>query len=54
MPLQIPFTVASVMIQVALDENKAIELLKKLGHIPKDASKEDINYVKERLKFANK
>ncbi len=54
MPLQVPFTVASIMMQITLNENKAIELLKKLGHVPKDVSKEDISYVKERLRFSNK
>ena len=54
MPLQVPFTVASIMIQAALDEDKAIELLKKTGHILKDVSKEDLGYLRERIKFAKK
>ena len=54
MPLQIPFTVASIMIQVTLNENKTIDLLRKTGHIPKNASEDDINYVKERIEFAKR
>lgn len=54
MPLQVPFMVASMMIQVALDENKAIKLLKNLGHLPENISKEDLKDIKKRLRFANK
>ncbi|MBU1704631.1 MAG: hypothetical protein KJ922_04665, partial [Nanoarchaeota archaeon] len=52
MPIQIPFSFAAIIIQVVLDVDKAIELLKKLKHIPKDAEKHDLKELIERLKFA--
>jgi len=52
MPIQISFSFAAIIIQVALDIDKAIDLLKKLGHIPKDVEKKDLKELIERIKFA--
>jgi lysyl-tRNA synthetase class 1 len=54
MPPQISFTHAAIIIQVTLNENKAIEMLKNSGHLPTKLTNEDIEYVKNRLKFAKK
>lgn len=53
-PQQIPFTLASTIIQVALTKEKSIELLQKLNHLPKKISKSELEYVNERLDFAKK
>jgi len=54
MPIQIAFTHCAIVIQIALTEDNAIELLKKSGHIPKGATEEELEYVKERIKFAKR
>ena len=51
-PLQVSFSNAAIVIQVGLNEDGAIEILKSTGHIPKDATKKDLEYVRDRLKFA--
>ena len=53
-PPQISFTLAAIIIQVALSKEKAIKLLQKLKHLPEKLSKEDLSYVNERLDFAKK
>ncbi|MEM2131083.1 MAG: lysine--tRNA ligase, partial [Candidatus Woesearchaeota archaeon] len=53
-PPQISLIHASVMVQIFDDNNLIIEKLKESGHIYEDATKEEINYVKDRLKFARK
>jgi len=54
MPVQIPFSIAAVIIQVALSKEKAIELLKNLKKIPEKISKEQLDYINERLSFAER
>ena len=53
-PPQISLIHAATVIQVALNEDKAIEMLKKSGNIAKKISKEDLSYIKKRLTFAKK
>ena len=52
MPPQVPFTHAAVLIQTFDDEKDIINNLKESGHVRKDANKSELDYVKERLKFA--
>lgn len=52
MPPQIPFTHAAVLIQTFEDEKDIINNLKESGHVRKDATKTELDYVKERLRFA--
>ncbi len=54
MPVQIQFSFAATIMQVALSHDKAIELLKQLGHLPEKIPKEDLTYLKERLNYAEK
>ncbi|MBW3017734.1 lysine--tRNA ligase, partial [Candidatus Woesearchaeota archaeon] len=54
MPIQVAFTHCAIVIQIGLAEENAIDLLKKSGHIPKKATEEELEYVKERLRFAKK
>ena len=54
MPIQIPFLHASLVVQSAPDEEKAIKILQNQGMIPKKASKKELESVKLRLKFAKK
>ncbi len=53
-PPQIPFTLAATTIQVALNKEKSISLLQKLKHLPEKLSKEDSEYINERIDFAKK
>ena len=54
LPVQVQFSHCATIIQVTLDVEKAIGMLKESGHIPKDASKDDIDYVKGRMLYAQK
>ncbi len=54
LPPQISLIHAATLVQIFEDEDQIIENLKESGHIYEDASKEEINYVKDRLKFAKK
>jgi lysyl-tRNA synthetase class 1 len=49
MPVQIPFSFASTVIQVGMDEEGALGILKKMGHVPEEISGIDLHYVLERL-----
>lgn len=53
-PPQITLKHAAVLVQIYKDENEIIKNLKDTGHVRKDATKEEIDYVKDRLKFAKK
>ena len=53
MVLQVPFAHCAIVMQAAdFDEKKAVDILRSTGHIKKDAAKNDIAYVTERLEFA--
>ena len=54
MPPQVNLTHAAMLVQIFSDEKSIFESLKKTGHIPKTATKSEIEYVKERLRFAKK
>lgn len=54
MPVQIPFTLAAAVIQIGLTEEKALELLKKTGHIDENIEGVDLHYVLQRLRDARK
>jgi len=54
MPKQIPFPLAVNIIQVGLSEEKAVEILKKLGHVDKDIEGMDLHSVLQRLNEAKK
>jgi len=54
MPRQIQFSFAAVLTQIAVGDRDEIEILKQMGHLPKSASNEELEYVKERLAFAKK
>ncbi len=49
MPIQIPLTYASNVIQVGKNEEGAIALLKKSGHLPDDISGIDRHYLMQRF-----
>jgi len=49
---QVSFSLCGIIIQVALDVDKAIRLLQKMKHLPDKMSEDETNHVKERLKFA--
>ncbi|MBM3303585.1 MAG: lysine--tRNA ligase [Candidatus Aenigmarchaeota archaeon] len=53
MPPQIPFTYAASTAQTEKDNKKRIEMLKASGHMDKNATKEDIAYVLDRLRLAD-
>lgn len=54
MPAQIPFAFASNVIQIGLNEEGALTILKKLGHIPAKMAGTDLHYVMERLHDAKR
>ncbi len=54
MPKQIPFTLAATVIQVGLSEEKAIEILKKTGHVDENIEGMDLHYVLQRLRDAKR
>ncbi|HLC64766.1 MAG TPA: lysine--tRNA ligase [Candidatus Nanoarchaeia archaeon] len=49
MPVQIPLSLAGMVIQVGFNEEGAIKILQDTGHLPKDLSGIDQHYVMERL-----
>ncbi|MBI4440079.1 lysine--tRNA ligase [Candidatus Woesearchaeota archaeon] len=49
MPMQIPLSLAGMVIQIGLNEEGAIRILQNTGHLPKDLSGPDHYYVMERL-----
>jgi len=51
-PPQVPLTYAALGAQISSEPPKRFEMLKESGHLPPKASKEDIEYVKDRLSFA--
>lgn len=53
-PPQISLIHASTIVQIFEDDDLIIEKLKESNHIYSDATKEEINYVKDRLKFARR
>ncbi len=53
-PVQVPLQLAAVVIQVGLDEEGALNILKKSGHIPEDISGLDLHYVMDRLHDAKR
>ncbi len=54
MPPQISLTHASNLVQFFDDEEKIIESLKESGHLSHGADAEEMNYIKERLRFAKR
>ncbi len=48
-PIQIPLTYAAIALQVGLNEQGALEIFKKNGHVPEDVSGIDLHYIMERL-----
>ena len=54
MPPQVSLLHASMLVQVFEEENQIFDSLRKTGHLPEDATKNDMGYVKERLNFAKK
>lgn len=54
MPVQISFSFAAHVIQIGLNEEGALAILKKLGHIPAKVSGTDVHYVMERLHDAKR
>jgi len=53
-PIQIPLTYAATVIQIAGNEDKAIELLQQSGHVDKDMSGIDRHYLLKRLDEAKR
>ena len=54
MPTQISFVFASVVIQTGLNEEGALKILRRLGHIPEDLEGHDMHAVMERLHDAKR
>jgi lysyl-tRNA synthetase, class I len=54
MPPQIGLNHAATLVQTFDDEDKIIESLKEAGHVTHGADEDELNYVKERLRFARK
>ncbi|MBI2558404.1 lysine--tRNA ligase [Candidatus Woesearchaeota archaeon] len=51
-PPQVSLLHASMLVQIFEDENIIFDCLRETGHLPQDADKQELAYVKERLKFA--
>ncbi|MBN2367712.1 lysine--tRNA ligase [Candidatus Woesearchaeota archaeon] len=54
MPPQVPLIHAATLVQIYEDDNDIIQNLKESEHVYKDATKQEIEYVKDRLGFARK
>ncbi|MEK6982992.1 MAG: lysine--tRNA ligase [Nanoarchaeota archaeon] len=54
MPPQVSLIHSSILVQVFEDEKLILKSLQDTGHLPEDATKPEIQYVKERLNFAKK
>ncbi|RLJ10019.1 MAG: lysine--tRNA ligase [Candidatus Aenigmatarchaeota archaeon] len=52
MPLQIPFDFAAMLSQIFQEHEKAIEVLRRTGHIKRKLSKKDIERIKSMLGYA--
>jgi len=52
MPPQVPFTHAAILVQVYDDVEDIIRNLKDTEHLSEDVNEEELEYVKERLKYA--
>lgn len=48
-PIQIPLSFAAMALQIGLDEEGALDVFKKTGHIPKNVSGIDLHAITERL-----
>ena len=53
-PPQVSLSQASMLVQIFDNEKMIFESLRNTGQLPEDATKPEIEYVKERLKFAKK
>jgi len=53
-PPQVSLSQASMLVQIFQDENLILESLRRTGQLAEDASKSEINYIRERLRFAKK
>ncbi|MBI2654755.1 lysine--tRNA ligase, partial [Candidatus Woesearchaeota archaeon] len=53
-PPQVSLSQASMLVQIFDDEGIIFESLRNTGQLPEDATKPEIEYVKERLRFAKK
>ena len=51
---QIPLNLASTMLQITLSKDKSLDLLKKLGHLPEDLTKEQEQVVLRRFDLAER
>lgn len=54
LPLQVPFALAAQVIQVGLNEEGALKILKRLGHVPENIEGADMHAVMERLHDAKR
>lgn len=54
MPIQIPLSFAAMTMQIGMNEQGAIDILKKMGHLPDNLKGMDEHYVLERLRDAKK
>lgn len=54
MPKQIPFTFAATVIQIGMNEEGALDILKKTGHVDENIKGMDLHYVLQRLRDAKK
>jgi len=54
MPPQVPFTHAGVLVQIYSNQEDIIQNLKETGHVYEDATKAELDYVRDRLNFARK
>ncbi|MBI5229165.1 lysine--tRNA ligase [Candidatus Micrarchaeota archaeon] len=52
LPVQVPFSFAAALVQVA--KGRELEVLKRTGHIPRNASSEDTTVARSRLDYAKK
>jgi len=53
-PPQISLSHCAMLVQTFNDKNLILNSLKKTGHIPRNATKKEIDYVMERIEFAKK
>ena len=52
MPPNISFTYASMISQIANDDNEALDMLKATGHIGAKAKKDELDYALNRIRFS--
>ncbi len=53
-PPQVSLLHASMLVQIFEEEDRIFDRLRETRHLPQDADKEELEYVRERLKFAKK